>query len=402
MPTFSYRAVNDDGGAVTGRLSADSAEDARARLRRMGLFPERVEARGTRAPGLLSWLPGARARSTLQVTLFTRQCATLLQSGVELVDALEVLAKQCEHSGLALALAEIEDTVRSGGSFADALADHPRFFDRSYVGMVASGEKSGGMEDVLSRLADFLERRRLLKARLSTAMIYPAILSLMVVGLLIFISGHVVPMISPILRRSKRPLPLSTWILFQVGDLVRDYLWAAVALVVLAAAVAVAIRRSDRLRAGQDAFLLRTPLFGKVLLKGLASRFAMSMAALLRSGVPALEAMTIVEGLTPNSAFAAEIARIRDQVSEGKDLSSGMLSSRLFLPMVSYMVAVGERSGALADVLERVSEAYDFEVEIAARRLLAILEPALVLVMAAVVGFIAMALMVGILELSHI
>ena len=401
MGDYRYRAVNDAGAVVTGEMTAESAKEARARLRQRGLFPEKVEPSGARGGGRSRWLPFGGG-GVMEVTLFTRQLATLLEAGVELVDGIEALSRQCESHALARALADVEEAVRSGKSFGDALAAHPRLFDRSYVGMVASGEKSGRMAFVLSRLADFLERRRLLRAQLSTALIYPAILAIMIVGLLAFISGYVVPMIAPLMRRSGRPMPFSTWLLFETGDFVRQALWPTVAGLVVLVLLIGWLRRSERFRAAQDAAALRLPLLGKLLKKALASRFAMAMAALLRSGVPALEAMAIVEGLTPNAAFTREVSRIRETVAEGKDLSAGLRDSRFFLPMVSYMVAVGERGGALEDVLERVAAAYDFELEIAARRFLAVLEPVLVLIMAAVVGFIAMSLIMGIMQLSHV
>ena len=402
MASFRYRAVNESGALVSGVVLADTPTDARTRLRRMRLFPEHVEPTGRPAARLVDLLPGARVRAAQQVAIFTRECAVLLASGVPIVEAVEVLARQVEHRRLSEALLEIRESVNAGSSFADALAAYPRFFDRSYIEMVASGEKSGTMDVVFSRLADFLERRRLMRSKVSTAFIYPTILVLMAVGLLLFLSGVVVPMMKPLLAQHEGALPLSTYALFALADFVRNYVWmlAPIALAVLVALAAV--RRSKRGRRFLDAAILRLPLVGGLVRKGLVSRFGMSFATLLRTGVPALEALETLSVLTPNAAFAAEIAEIREDVVAGKDISSRMRGSRLFPPMVGYMVAVGERSGNLAEVLEHVSTAYDAEVEIASRRMLAVLEPILVLAVAAVVGFIAMSLMVTILELSNI
>jgi len=257
------------------------------------------------------------------------------------------------------------------------------------------------MDVVFARLADFLERRRHLQARISSALFYPCLLVVMAIGLLVFLSAYVIPTIEPLLEQHHRPLPLSTMLLFGMGDALRSY--GGIALVVLLAALLLGawMRRSERYRAAMDRLILRIPLFGKIWLKSLVARFTMAFGTLLRTGVPAVEALEVLEGLAPNTAFIEEIRRIRADVVEGKDISSRMRDSRFFPPMVGYMVAVGERSGSLAEVLEHVSNAYESEVEIASRRLLAVLEPALVLVMAAVVGFIAMSLMVTILELSH-
>ena len=402
MASFRYKAVDESGAPVSGVLVADSASDARAQLRELRLFPEKVERAGKIVPRLLDRLPGARAKTGMRVAVFTRQCAVLLTTGVPLVDALQVLAQQCEEKRFSVVIFEIREAVSSGGTLADALAGYPLLFDPSYVGMVASGEKSGTLGVVFSRLADFLERRRVMRSKVSTALIYPSILVLMVIGLLLFLSGVVVPQISPLLEQQDAPLPMTTWLLFRLGDLVRGYGWT-IALLAVAAIIGVAsIRRTRRGRSALEAFVFRIPLIGQMVRKSLIARFTMSFATLLRTGVPADEALEVLAGITPNAMFRDEITRMREAVVEGRDISSRMSDSKLFPPMVGYMVSVGEQSGKLAQVLEHVSGAYDLEVEIASRRILAILEPALILIMAGVVGFVAMSLMVTILQLSNI
>jgi len=402
MASFRYRAVDESGAVVKGFLAAESPAEARQQLRRMRLFPERVERApvGAAGPGLA--LPGTGARTARQVALFTRQCAVLLKSGVPVVEALEVLAQQAESRRLAETLFEVREAVNAGRPLAEALSEHPRFFDRAYTAMVASGEKSGMLDVVFARLAEFLQRRRVMLARLSTALIYPAILVMMAVGLLIFLSAFVVPMMQPLLAQHEGALPLTTHALFAVSDFVRTYIWLAVPLALGAFIALAALQRLDAGRRLLDAVVLSIPLFGRLVRKGLVARFCTSFATLLRTGVPALDALETLADLTPNALLAREIATIHRHVMEGEDISAPMRESRLFPPMVSYMVAVGERSGDLAEVLEHVSESYDTEVEIAARRILTVLEPALVLVMAGVVGFIAMSLMTTILELSNI
>lgn len=402
MGSFRYKAVDEAGATVAGTLVADSAEDVRARLREMRLFPEKVVRAERLAARLLDRLPGPRARVMQHVTVFTRQFAILLASGVPAVSALGVLARQTEHRGLSRALQEVTEAVNAGRSLAESMSGYPQYFDRSYVGMVASGEKSGAMDAVFMRLADFLERRRQMQARVTTALIYPFILLAMVFGLLIFLSGYVVPVIKPLLEQHHRPLPLTTQLLFRMGDVVHGFAWMVLPVAAAAFGGLIWWRRSERRRGVMDAWMLRVPILGKLWLKSLVARFAMTFSTLLRTGVPAVEALEVLQEIVPNAAFAAEVARIRQDVIEGKEISARMQASALFPPMVGYMVAVGERSGSLADVLEHVSQAYDQEVDITSRRLLAALEPVLVLMMAGVVGFIASSLMVTILELSHI
>jgi len=402
MPTFRYRAVDESGTTVTGVVLADTPADARMRIRRMRYFPESVEPTGGAAGSLADLLPGRRARNAEAVALFTRQCGMLLTAGVPLVEALDVLARQTTDRRFAETLLEIRESVNAGSSFADALAGYPRYFDRSFIEMAASAEKSGTLDTALMRLGDLLERRRLMQARVATALIYPAILLVVTIGLLLFLSGVLVPMLAPLLRQHEGTLPLTTVLLLGLCRGVRRWI-VVILLAPIAITLAVtAFRRSPRGRLWLDRFALRLPLAGDLVARSCISRISMSLATLLRTGVPALEALEIMSGVTPNAAYAREIARLRGAVLEGRDISAEMERSRLFPPMMAVMVAVGERSGNLAEVLEHVSRAYDMEVEIASRRLLAVLEPILVLVMAGVVGFIAMSLMMTIMELSHI
>ncbi len=400
MASFHYKAVDESGGTVAGILVADTAAEARARLRERRLLPDRIDRADHASTRLRDCLPGRRQRAAAQVALITRQLAVLLASGVQVVDALGVLGEQCEYPALARILAETREAVNAGEPLADALGAHPEFFDRTYVGMAAAGERSGNLDLVIERLATFLERRRALKAKLGSALIYPSVLVAMVTGLLFFLSGVVIPQIAPLLRANGRPLPFSAWLLFTLGDTVAAYGWVLLLAVALAALSIPWIRRASAGRRTLDALVLRLPLAGKLVRKGLVSRFAMTFSVLLRSGVTVMDALEMLAALSPNTVVAEDIRAIQADVAEGKDVSSHMQRSTVFPPMVAYMVAVGERSGNLSEVLQHVSDSYDREVDVAAQRLLAVLEPALILFMAAVVGFIAASLMTTLLELS--
>jgi len=400
VASYRYKAANREGTEVAGALVADSPAEARSRLREMGLFPERIDRAEVGARSF-DWLPGRSAKRASHVSTFTREFAVLLASGVPVVDALGVLTQQCEYAPLAAALAGTRDAVSDGRSLADGLAAHPRFFDASYVGMAASGEKGGTLEVVFARLADFLERRRTMRSKLSSSLLYPSVLVVMVIAVLMFLSGVVVPQIAPLLRGQDRPLPLATEALFAIGDFVRGYAWVVLLAPAVALVVAAILKSSPGGKRAMDRLALRIPLLGKVVRKSVVSRFAMSFGTLLEAGVPAVESLELLGDLTPNAAFAREIEEIGREVTEGRAISHRLQASSLFPPMVGYMVDVGERSGNLSQVLEHIARVYDTEVEIESRRLLAILEPALILVMALVVGFIAMSLMVTILELSN-
>ncbi len=400
MPSFRYKAVDHSGQVVEGVLVADTHLDARAQLRHKNLYPEsvrRAEGRGFRLSDLL---PGSQQRARREVALFTRECAILLASGVSIVEALEVMARQAHDRHLSRALSEVHEAVSAGQSLADALSSHPRLFDRSYVQTIASGEESGMLNVVLKRLADFLERRQQMASQLTASLVYPCLLVCVTVGLLAFLAGYVVPMMEPLLRQHRGALPVSTRALFRVSGAVRANLWMALPAMALLGAAAAWTRLTQRGRRLLDALLLRLPLVGGLVRRSLVSRFSMSFATLLHTGVPADRALQTLAKLMPNAVFADEIARIRERVVEGGDISDGVESCSIFPPLAGYMVEVGERSGALVEVLENISAACDHEVRVGSRRLLALLEPVLILVLASVVGFIAMSLMVTILQLS--
>ena len=402
MPHYSYRAVDQSGEVITGSVAADTLQDARDRLRNQGFYPESVRPENSGSFRLSRLLPGWRHRAAEHVAVFTRQCAVLLSSGVPVAEALRVLSQQTEHQGLSEALRDIHQAVNSGEGLAESMSRYPDLFGRSYIEAVGSGEKSGNMDLVFDRLADFLERQREMRSQLMTALIYPSILVFMTIGLLAFLSAFVIPMMRPLLKQHEGALPLSTQMLFSLASFIQSSVWFIIPGIFLLIGLFAWLRHVDAARRLFDRVIIKIPMIGKLVRKSLVSRFSRTLATLLHAGVPALEGLETLSDLLPNAAFADEISKVKKDVSEGKDISARLRNSRLFPPLVGYMVAVGERSGNLPEVLEHVSESCDREVKVASRRLLAVLEPALVLVMATVVGFVAMSLMVTLLELSNI
>ncbi len=404
MPNFRYKAVNEVGIVVDGTIVADTPSEARAKLRQSNLFPKSVKGdtgEGEIVPTLRRiHLPGSSVAP--QVAIFTRQFATLLLTGVPIVDALAVLARQTEHRHLASAIASIREAVRSGKNLSEALTAYPRYFDASYVGMVGSGEKSGTLDSVLMRLADFLDRRWMLRGRLIAAFTYPMFLIAIGLGVLLFLLTYLVPKISVLLVQQGRHLPWLTKTVFVSGTFLRDHAFLIVAVAAGLVAAGVWGARTQRGRRLLHALTLRVPLIGPLVRKSLVSRFAMSLSAILRSGVPAAEALGIVARLTPNTLFADEIENTRLDVLEGRDISERMSRSKLFPPMVGYMIAVAEKSGALSEVLEYISAQYDREVDIASKRLLAALDPLIIVFMGAVVALIVLSVILPIMEMSRL
>lgn len=403
MPVFEYSALKADGLRAGGVVAADSAREARERLRAQGIFVTELKgaetSRGSSALlGLQASLSGGRLRS---VALMTRQLSTMVGSGLPLTDALGALIEQVEDRALGRALRDIREKVTKGYALADALVAHPSYFSQLYLGMVRAGEASGSLGEVLGQLAEFCQSEYRMRSRLGAILTYPSIMLVVGLGVVIFLLTFVVPRVTAVLTENHVPLPTSTAILVAVGNFMRDYwpLVLAAALVAYAAVRAAGI--TERGRWVIDSVKLRLPLVGPLLRTQAVARFSSTLSALLRSGLPALDALAIVREVVGNQVLAHAIDNVSEAVTAGQDLSAPLRNSGVFPPMIAYMVATGEQSGQVDVVLEKVAEELDEEVEIGGQRLIALLEPTLIVIMAIVVAFIVLSIVQPILELSN-
>lgn len=335
-----------------------------------------------------------------EVSAVTRQLATLLHSGIPLAQALSAVIEQAEAPGLQKVLRHLREQVSQGVDFATALETCPGYFNTLYVNMVRAGQASGQLDDVLTRVAEYLSNQNRLRNKVISAMMYPAIMLTVSVLVVIALMTFVVPKITQILIEQKIPLPLPTQILVTVSDFMATYWELCVKVPLIAYFFFQGALQSEAFRLKYDRFTLRLPLFGDLLKKTAVSRFSITFAVLLRSGLPALESLRIVKKIVGNRALQDVIQKIHDSILEGTDISTPIKKSGVFPPMVGYMIAVGEQTGELEQLLERVANAYNEEVDIAISRMTALIEPLMIVFMAVVVGGIVAAVIIPMLQMS--
>lgn len=403
MPLYAYRGLDAGGRAVGGVVDADSPRGARLKLRRTGVFPTDLsEEQRAGSPAVRLRARRPERVPAAELAAITRQFSTLVAAGLPLVEALAALGEQAERPALARTLAQVRQAVMEGSTLADALAQHPRLFASLYVNMVRAGEASGALAVVLERLADYTENQARLLGKVRSALTYPAIMLLLSATILFFLLAYVVPKVTRIFQETHQQLPLPTRVLLGVSDAVAHWWWLAL---VLAAGAAVGLSRWARTPAGRerlDRLLLALPYFGRLIQKLAVARFARTLSTLLASGIGLLPALDIVKSIVDNTVLGRAIERARDAIREGQSIAPPLRESGFFPPLVVHMVAVGERSGELEDMLAKAADAYDDEVENAVGALTTILEPVIIVFMGGVVLFIVLAILLPIFELNRI
>lgn len=414
MARFNYVALDARGQEASGLLEAASSSAAISQLRQSGYFPTSVieeaiissdgkEARGRTATAARTTKPRAKKGIVLfqrrkvkskVLMIFTRQLATLIDSGLPLLRSLNVLAKQERDKVMKKTIDKLADSVQSGSTFSDALALHPKIFNDLFVNMVKAGEVGGVLELVLTRLSEFQEKAAKIKNKIISAMVYPIIVMIMAMGILVFLLIFIVPRFQVIFQDllGDKPLPPVTRFVLGVSDVMQHQ-----GLVVLGAVVAIVViynfvGRTRRGRLAIDNFKLRMPLFGNLNRKTAISRFARTLGTLVTSGVPILQALNITHETAGNAAIASAIARVHDSVKEGESIVQQLEASKVFPPMVVSMVDVGEETGKLPEMLLKVAEVYDDEVDNAVAALTSMLEPIMIVFLAVIVGTIVLAL----------
>ncbi|MDR0965396.1 MAG: type II secretion system inner membrane protein GspF [Myxococcales bacterium] len=410
MPVYEYKGLTEAGKNVRGVRDADNLKALRAALRKDGIFLTEVTAEKAAAGGSggtairgrevdVQKLVGSRV-STSDIAIMTRQLAVLLGAGVALVEGLSTLQEQIDHPRLKLIVSQVKTKVNEGASLADALAQHPKVFSQLYVNMIRAGEHSGALDVVLNRLADFTESQARLKNKVIGTMIYPALM--VVVGLLILgvLLTVVVPNVTKIFETNRLTLPLVTRILIAISDFAQNYWWMLLGGTALAIFAFRKWKKTEKGRATWDAFTLRVPVFGKLIRKLAVARFARTLSTLLKSGVPLLSALEIVQNIVANAVMSGVIDKARDSIREGESIAAPLRRSGEFPPLVYHMISIGERSGQLEDMLINVADAYDDEVEVSISALTSLLEPVMIIGMGGSVAFIVFAILIPILQLN--
>ena len=407
MPVYDYKGLTPAGDAKAGIIDADSPREARIKLRSQNVLVTQIAPRAgtvkaaakeTRKKPLLQFRRAAKGKK--EIPIYTRQLATLLKSGIPLAQALSALIEQTQIADLEAAFRDIREKITGGLSFAEALAYHPEYFDDLYANMVKAGEAAGNLDGVLHRLADYLQRQASIRSKVAAALAYPIVMMSVGVVIVIVLMTAVVPKIMQVVKQSKQSLPLMTRMLQGASDFLSTY-WTVFGggFVALVLFHRWSMRRAEY-RYWVDKMKLKVPVLGDLYRKSAVSRFAISMSTLLKSGVPVLEALTIVKDIVHNAVIARVLDTVHQRIIEGTDIATPIKKSGVFPPVVGYMIAVGEQSGQLEELLDRVAEAYDEEVTVQTEKVTSLLEPLLIVSMACVVGFIVLAIMQPILRLS--
>ena len=398
MPVFGYKAYTGEGSLISGVLTADTPAIGRQLLRHQGY--RLVEF----APVYFGWRPILRrSRRTTrqdQVAEFARQLAMLLKAGVSLVDAMDVLIRQ-PQGRMAPVLRAVREMVAAGLPLSDAFEKHPLWFDRVFCAAVRVGQMSGNMDRSLAELAGYIRGRQALRTRLATALAYPVILAIVGTGVVLFLMTYVVPQLLTVLEGSGKSLPAATVVLKRISDLIIGH-WLLLAMAVgCIAGGAVALNRWTPGRRRLQASQLRIPVIGMLIRKSIIAQFAQMMSILLRSGVSFLESIQLVHRTTGNLVLAEELERVETAVTRGSDVAPTLADSRIFPPLVVHIVNVGQNSGELTEMLTQLRDGYESEVQLAVGKAMAVIEPALIVVMSVVVGFVVFATMMPILEATR-
>ncbi|MDF1800121.1 MAG: type II secretion system F family protein [Planctomycetota bacterium] len=418
MPIYEYKAFASGGSVATGVIDADTPRAARDKLRKDKiLVTELRQIKGGRSAGLAGGF-FSRTRAKIQnlrqepsgpsgrdlevVGGITRQMGTLLGAGIPLAEALRAMVDQAETRRLQTMFREIREGITQGLSLGDALAQHPRMFSELYVNMVRAGEATGHVDQVLNRLADFLQAQRALQRKVVSALTYPLLMICLGGGVIAVLMTVVVPKITGMLLDTGQELPLPTLILVSISEAFQNWWWAGLLGIAACSWMVERYYKSESGKLRVDRFMLGVPIIGDMLLKSAISRFTRTLSTLLTSGVPAVRALEITSTVVGNQVIANATDHVRKRILEGTDIAGPLRGTGVFPSVVGYMVAVGEQTGELEQMLDRIADAYDEELDVVTERVTALLEPIMIIALAGIVGFIVYSIILPILQVSSI
>jgi general secretion pathway protein F len=407
MPVYEYSALDQKGKNRNGILDAESALAARLKIRESGSFPVSIREihdsasrkQSSKAPSISRYFSRMKSGDT---AIITRQLSTLLSAGLPLVTALDTLIPQTKAHNLKAMLARIKDAIVEGNSFAEALSMYPGVFSSLYINMVRAGESSGTLEIVLGRLADITENQQALNHRVRAAMAYPILMTVIGSAVLFFLLTVVVPQITSIFNDMGGTLPTPTLILIHTSTFLKTWWWAFLILGVIIALTLKRLIKTDRGRYYWDRTKLDIPIFGPLIRKLSISRFSRTLGSLLENGVSLLSALEIVKNISDNVLIIKTVEKAAENVSKGQGLAISLGEGDVFPGLPIQMIRVGEQSGELEPMLEKVADIYEREVESGILSLTSLLEPVMILLMAVIVGFIVLSICLPIFEMNQL
>ncbi len=401
MAAFDYQAVDARGKNKKGVVEGDNARQVRSLLRDQGLIPIEVTASLAKAKQQASGRSFSSQKvSATELALITRQLATLVESGLPLEEALVAVAEQCEKDKMKSMIMSVRSKVTEGYGLAESMAEFPHVFDKLFRAMVSAGEKSGHLDNVLNRLADYTEKRQYMRSQLIQALIYPIIMTIIAVGVITILLIAVVPEIVGQFEHMSQELPGTTMFLIAVSEFLQEYILWIIGLIVLSSTIFKQMLKKPKFLMAVHRRSLFLPIMGKVT-RGLnTARFARTLSICTASAVPLLESMKIAGEVLTNVYIKARVKEAAEKVREGASLQTSLKQTNLFPPMMLHMIASGEKSGELEQMLERAANNQDREFDATVSISLKIFEPALMVVMASVVLFIVMAIIQPIMQLN--
>lgn len=398
MPVFKYKAINNQGNTVDGTIDAESIKTASDKLKKDGFFPSSIDE--VQKGGERNRLSLFKGVSTSELAISTRQFSTLISAGLPLEASLTTLSEQTEDKNLSQVLSQVRDKVSEGGSLANSLKDHKNVFSDIYTSIVRAGEASGNLDVVLLRLADFLEKQAALRSKVRGAFVYPIFMFVIGSGVLVFMMTFVIPRITKIFEESKKALPFMTVLLINTSNFIVQYYYLIFIFFIGIAYILYRYVQTDKGKAQKDKLSLKIPIFGKINRMVILARVTRTLGTLLSSGIPLLDALRIAGEVSGNQVYIDSLNSVSENVKEGTSLARPLEQSGVFPPMMTRMIAVGEQTGELEEMLDKVADSYDQQVETTLSALTSLLEPIMIVVMGGIVGFIVMAILLPIFDIT--
>ncbi len=404
MPVFKWVGVGPNGETMRGEMEAMTRQAVITRLRtqRINPTPEKIKEKGRGFDREISLPSFGSPVKQHDIVIFTRQFATMIDAGLPLVQCLEILSQQSDNKVLCKTIKEVKEEVEAGSTFAGALKKHPKVFSDLYANMVAAGEVGGILDTILNRLASYMEKIVRLKSKIKGAMIYPACIisaAVLVTGILLV---YVIPVFADLFNSFGQALPAPTQFVINLSNFTVAYFWFIVGGIIAMIAGFVFTSRTDRGRYWLDRIGLRVPVFGDLIRKTAIARFARTLGTLVSSGVPILDALTITGRTAGNKIIEEAIYATRSSISEGKTIAEPLISSKVFPPMVCQMIAVGETTGALDQMLQKIADFYEDEVDNAVANLTALMEPMVILLLGGLIGGLVVSMYLPIFKLGSV
>ncbi|RMG58714.1 MAG: type II secretion system F family protein [Deltaproteobacteria bacterium] len=400
MPRFVWEGRSRSGAIVTGEMEAPSEAVVLAQLRRQQVTPVKIKPKGL---SLEIKIPGMKQKVPLKdIAVFTRQFATMIDAGLPLVQCLDILGAQQQNKTFSEVIGKVKEDVESGSSFADALRKHPKVFDDLYVNLVEAGEVGGILDTILSRLAAYQEKSIKLRKQIKGAMIYPATIITVAVVVTIVLLVYVIPIFAKMFTDFGQALPAPTMFVINLSNTVRQYFYVFLIGIVLLFLSIRLIYRTQKGRLAIDKLLLKMPIVGDILLKVSVARFSRTLGTMVSSGVPILESMEIVARSAGNKVIENAVYSARESISEGKTIAQPLEDIKVFPPMVTQMISVGEATGALDQMLNKIADFYEEEVDAAVAALTSMLEPMLMIFLGVTIGGLVISMYLPIFKLAGV